>query len=79
MCFSFGWIVQALITLVLICGVVAIFNIWVSPLLASLPGGARVVATLRVIFAVIVCIVAIVFLVDLLACVAGGPRGTILR
>jgi hypothetical protein len=77
MCFSVAWLVQLAVTLVLICGFVAIAMLLV-PIFLSWLGWAGAVAmqVIRIVVAVIVLIFIIYFLYDLYVCFVGGgaPR-----
>jgi hypothetical protein len=72
MCFSLGYLVQILIFLVVLCALIAIFRIWILPMLSSVD--PRIPATINIIIWAVVCIFVIYVCADLLFCAMGsGP------
>lgn len=79
MCFSLQWVEQLLIWLVVICAVVALLRLLVSFVLPKLGLGAEVLAfivrAVTIIMWAVICIAAIIFIFDLIACLAPSmPR-----
>jgi hypothetical protein len=74
MCFSLAWLAQFLIWLVIICAVVALLRLLVSFVLPKLGWGAEivafVVAAIRIVIWAIILIALIIFIFDLIACLA---------
>ncbi len=72
MCFSWAWLVQILVWLIVICGIVAIFRL-VLPIVLGWLGvaGGVVMQVLNIILIMVVLIFLIYFCFDLLSCV--GP------
>jgi hypothetical protein len=78
-CFGLGWFEQILIWIVVICAVVALLKLLVSFVLPKLGLGgeivAFIVAAVRILIWAIICIFAIVFIFELIACLLGGGIG----
>lgn len=75
MCFTLGWLLNLVVWLIVIGAVVAIFRIWVMPLLAALD--SRIVATINILIYVAVAIFVIYLLVDVVSCIGFPGRGVL--
>ena len=77
MCFSLPWLGSVLVWLVVICAVVAIFQVLI-PWILSIAGwapSAPILQILRIILGAIILIAVIWFIIDLLSCIGVGfPR-----
>jgi hypothetical protein len=81
MCFGLQWLAQVLIWVVVLCAVLALLRLLISFVLPKLGLGAEIlsfiISALTIIFWAIVCIAAIVFIFDLIACIMPSmPRLT---
>jgi hypothetical protein len=72
-CFSLEWLAHILIVLIVIGAVVAIFRIWVLPMLGTWDG--RIVQTVNILIGVIVACIVIWMVVEVLSCALGGGLG----
>lgn len=72
MCFGLQWIEQVLIWFVVICAVVALLRLLISFVLPKLGFGAEILSFLvqavTILMWAIICIAAIIFIFDLIAC-----------
>jgi hypothetical protein len=79
MCFGLAWFEQILIWIVVVCAVVALLRLLVSFVLPKLGLGGEVVgfiiAAVRILIWAIICIFAIIFVFELIACLLGGGIG----
>lgn len=77
MCFSLGFLEQLLITLVIICAVVAIVKLLLVPLVLAPMGqpGAIIIQIVNIIVWCMVAIFVIYIVFDLLSCAFGGGMG----
>ena len=82
MCFSLEWLKNLLIWIVIVCVIVGMIRVLISFVIPKLGIGGEVVAVIVRILTIllwgIVCIALIVFVFDLVACVAGGGLGVTL-
>jgi hypothetical protein len=79
MCFGLEWIKDVLIWLVVICAVIALLRLLVSFVLPRLGLGAEIlsfiVSAVTILMWAIICIAALIFIFDLIACLAPSvPR-----
>lgn len=73
MCLSFGWLLQIIVWLIVCGALVAIYRIWVAPLLGALDG--RIVATINILIWLLVALFVIFYvIVPLLSCLIVVPR-----
>jgi hypothetical protein len=74
MCFSFMWVIQLLIWLVVICAVIALLRLAVGAALPKLGVDAEIIsvalAALRIFIWAIVIIALLIFIGDLISCLA---------
>ncbi len=79
MCFGLAWFEQILIWIVVVCAVVALLRLLVSFVLPKLGLAgemvAFIVAAVRILIWAIICIFAIIFIFELIACLLGGGIG----
>ena len=68
-CFDISWFFSLLVQIAVVCAIIAIFNIWVWPLLSWLD--PRIVMTLKVIVGLVVTIWIIWMVYDLIVCFGG--------
>lgn len=73
MCFSLAYLAQLLIIAIVVCAVVAIFRLVLSPFLATMgPPGSTILGAINIIIWAVVCVAVVVVVFDLLACLLGG-------
>jgi hypothetical protein len=77
MCFSLEWLAHVVILLIVICAAVAIFKIWVFPLLGGLD--PRLVQTINILVAVIIACIVIWLVIEVLECALGSGGALSLR
>jgi uncharacterized membrane-anchored protein len=70
MCFSLPWLAHILIVLIVIGACVAIFRIWIFPMLGAIDG--RIAQTINILIAVVVACIVIWMVVAVLSCALGG-------
>ena len=79
MCFGLAWFEQLLIWIVVVCAVVALLRLLVSFVLPKLglagEAVAFIIAAVRILIWAIICIFAIIFIFELIACLLGGGIG----
>jgi hypothetical protein len=82
MCFGLAWFEQVLIWIIVVCAIVALLKLLVGFVLPKLGLAGEVVAFLvaafRIVIWAIICIVLVIFIFDLIACLlpslGGFPR-----
>lgn len=70
MCYSVEWLAHILIVLIVICAIVAIFKIWVMPMLGGID--PRIAATVNILIGVVVAIIVIWLVVEVISCAFSG-------
>jgi len=76
MCFGLAWFENVLIWIVVVCAVIALLKLLVSFVLPKLGIGAEIlsfiVSAITIIIWAIICIFAIIFIFELIACLMGS-------
>lgn len=74
MCFGLQWFENVLIWIIVVCAAVALIRLLISFVLPKLGLGAEILSfiimALTIVFWAIICIAAVIFIFDLIACLA---------